>query len=156
MNTIYYASVYVVRPAAGGHELLLGRRVDGDYMGGTWQLISGGIEPNETAWQAAVREVREETGLTVQELYRLQDVSPFYRSDVDALCVPISFCAIVAATAEVVCNDEHTELAWLSLDAAAGRLLWAGDMAGLRRVREDVLADSRAKPFLRILIDPPV
>src|SRR4051812_43452616 len=95
MNTTYYVIVFVIRPAANGHEILLGRRAEGRYLGGTWQLITGAIEPDETAWQAGIREVREETGLAIQEMYRLSHLTQFYRPDIDSICVAPMFAAFV-------------------------------------------------------------
>ena len=150
MRTVYYVSVLVVRPAAGGHELLLGRRAEGRYMGGTWQLITGGIEPGETAWQAAVREVGEETGLTVGELYRLAVVTQFYRVDNDAICIAPMFCAVVREGAAVTINPEHTHLEWTPLATAASRLMWPTDHEAIRQVQTVILTDFPAKPHLRV------
>ena len=70
---------HVVRRAyAGGHEFLQLRRAAGDFMGGTWQNIYGGIREGETAWQAAIRELHEETGLKPLEFYQLDTVNTFY------------------------------------------------------------------------------
>jgi 8-oxo-dGTP diphosphatase len=44
-----------------GNTILMVRHRDGDRE--YWTLPGGGIEPGETAEQAAVREVREETGI---------------------------------------------------------------------------------------------
>jgi len=44
-------------------RVLVGRRRDGMPR---WTFPGGGIEPGETAQEAAVREVREETGLLVR------------------------------------------------------------------------------------------
>jgi 8-oxo-dGTP diphosphatase len=52
----------VIRDAAG--RLLLIRRRN-EPGAGLWSLPGGRIEPGETAGQAVVREVREETGLEV-------------------------------------------------------------------------------------------
>lgn len=153
MQTIYYVAVLVIRPTDIGHELLMGLRAEGRYMGGTWQLITGSIEPNETAWQAALREVGEETGLVVRELYRLSHVTQFYRVDADAICVAPMFCAIVDAAAEPTINPEHTSLRWVPITEAAARLMWPGDRMALEQVRTDVLADGPAKPHLRIELD---
>ncbi|MGC4033811.1 MAG: NUDIX domain-containing protein [Tepidisphaeraceae bacterium] len=150
MKTIQYVIAYVVRPTASGHELLLGLRAEGRYMGGTWQLITGGIEPNETAWQAAVREVAEETGLPVRELYRLSPVTQFYRADLDAICVAPMFCAIVDANAKPTINPEHTSLQWVDVHTAAERLMWPTDLAALSQLKTEILENGRTKPFLRI------
>ena len=152
MQTIYYVSVFVVRPTGSSHELLLGRRAPDLYMGGTWQLISGGIEPGETGWQAALREVREESGLAVSELYRLSQMTQFYRADRDCICIAPMFAAIVAADARVVINPEHTELSWVAIESAEARLMWPGDRTALAELRDTVLGNGPAKPYMKILI----
>ncbi|WP_445395110.1 NUDIX domain-containing protein [Streptomyces sp. LE64] len=47
-----------------GEVLLLHRAAD-DYLGGLWELPSGGVDAGETLTEALHREVAEETGLTV-------------------------------------------------------------------------------------------
>ena len=44
---------------------------------GAWEIVHGRIETGELPADAAVREVQEETGLTVDRLYSLT-VNPFY------------------------------------------------------------------------------
>jgi 8-oxo-dGTP pyrophosphatase MutT (NUDIX family) len=46
---------------------------DHDDVYGRWEFPGGGIEEGETAFQAAVREFQEETGLTLPEGYRVVD-----------------------------------------------------------------------------------
>ncbi|MDZ4818947.1 MAG: NUDIX hydrolase [Planctomycetota bacterium] len=48
---------------------------------GRWQLPKGTIEANETPEQAAVREVREETGLHAELLERLATIEYWYIGD---------------------------------------------------------------------------
>jgi 8-oxo-dGTP diphosphatase len=46
-------------------QFLIGRREAGVALAGLWEFPGGKVEPGETPEQAAVRECREETGLTV-------------------------------------------------------------------------------------------
>lgn len=56
--------VGAVIPNAEGKVLLL-HRADDDYLGGLWELPSGGVDAGESLTEALHREVAEETGLTV-------------------------------------------------------------------------------------------
>ncbi|MEU3283375.1 NUDIX hydrolase [Streptomyces antibioticus] len=56
--------VGAVIPNAEGKVLLLHRVAD-DYLGGLWELPSGGVDAGETLAEALQREVAEETGLRV-------------------------------------------------------------------------------------------
>lgn len=59
--------VYVMRRRKEDVQFLLLLRTPD--RGGFWQTVSGGLERGETAWQTALREVHEETGLMVTELF---------------------------------------------------------------------------------------
>lgn len=150
MIHIYYAVVLILRPRAESHELLLARRAADKYMGGTWQPISGGLEPGETAWQAALREMQEETGLVPREFYRLSTLTRFYRPDNDSLNTAPMFCALVAGDAEVRLNPEHSDFAWVAVEQAQTHLMWPSDQQALAETRTVILADGAAKECLRI------
>ena len=128
----------------------MGLRAHGDYLGNSWQLISGGIEPGEKAWQTAVREVREETGLAVQRLWRLPRLTQFYSPGLEAICFAPMFVAMAAAGEPVICNDEHQCLEWLDFATARVRMMWPGDRAALDEADELVLRPSTAEEHLRI------
>ncbi len=59
MTGFSVAAYAIVRNGDG--EVLLARRCGG----GEWVLPGGSVEEDETPWEAAAREVREETGLEV-------------------------------------------------------------------------------------------
>lgn len=56
------------RRVNGDLAVLVLKRVAGDEYGGLEELPSGGVEPGETAGEALAREVKEETGLSIQAI----------------------------------------------------------------------------------------
>ncbi len=66
------AGVVILRGGAAGPQVLLIRRGKAPRLG-EWSIPGGRQEPGETVREAAIREVQEETGLTVDNL-RLIDV----------------------------------------------------------------------------------
>jgi mutator protein MutT len=63
------AAVWRLRPLGAGIpaavEILIARRHEHAIRGGLWELPGGKIEPGEDAVAAAIRETREEAGLTI-------------------------------------------------------------------------------------------
>jgi 8-oxo-dGTP diphosphatase len=56
-------SVRIVLSDHDGRVLMLQRAADDDILPGAWELPGGGIDPGESARQAAARELHEEVGL---------------------------------------------------------------------------------------------
>jgi len=150
MIQIHYVVILVIRPRLDRFELLMARRADEKYMGGTWQLISGGLEPAETAWQAALREMREETGLVPVEFYGLSTLTSFYRPDSDSLNAAPMFCALVGEDCTVTINSEHTHFDWVDVNDAPSKLMWPGDHQALDEVCSAILGNGLAKEYMRI------
>jgi len=144
-------SCYVIRKDAAGSawEFLQIKRRDGDFMGNTWQIVYGGIEPAETAWQAALRELKEETGLTAAELYRLEPVDIFYIAPQDTLWHCVQFAAIVDRAAVVTLNEEHTAARWLTERDAREQFMWLANRQAVDHLIT-LMNDDPAKPYARI------
>jgi dATP pyrophosphohydrolase len=145
-------TVVVVRPDATGqsHELLQMRRAKDDYMGGTWQVIRGGVDPNENVIHAALRELREETGLVPREFYRGGSVESFYIETDDTLWHAIAFCAIVDRASEVKLNEEHDAFRWVPRDQMLSQVMWASERQILSDLYHDILDNGPGKPYLRV------
>jgi len=143
---------YVVRPAADGrsHELLQLRRAEGQYMGGAWSTVRGLVEKGETAFAAALRELREETGLIPSDFYQLDTVDVFYLAVDDTIWHSPGFCAIVSRDAQVALNDEHDAFRWIERWRIDEEFLWPGERAQLAELRREILDNGPAKPHLRI------
>ena len=145
-------TVAVVRPDESGqsHELLQLRRAKDDYMGGTWQIVRGGVDPDENAIRAALRELREETGLAPREFYRLGSLESFYIEADDTLWHAAAFCAVVDRNAEVKLNEEHDAFRWVRRDQILSQVMWASERQILSDMYHDILDNGPGKPYLRV------
>jgi dATP pyrophosphohydrolase len=141
---------FVVHKPGPRAEFLQLLRAPGDYLGDTWQLVAGSIEPGETACQTVLRELKEETGLAPLELYHLDFVDTFYSARLDAVFHCPTFCAIVAADAVVKLNDEHTAYRWTAADQIEQLLMWPAQRIALVAINSEILRDGKAKPHLRV------
>ena len=133
---VAFVDVYVVRPAASELEVLVLRRGPGGRSPGSWETIHGHIEPDENPVAAALRELREETGLEPVRFYNLSRVEAFYRHRTDEIALIPVFAGVVDARAEARRSSEHDRVEWLAPSQAAERFSWPRE----RRALEDVLS----------------
>lgn len=132
--------VHLFRRRRGRTEFLLIRRASGRTLPGVWQPVTGGIDPGETAWRAAAREVLEETGLRPVRWWALEYLATFYQPARDAvLAVPV-FAAEVAWTDTVTLSHEHDEYAFVPAREAARRVIWATQRRALAALHEELFA----------------
>ena len=133
--------------------LLLKRTVD---HGNFWQPVTGRLEAGETWHDAAVREVREETGLRghIEDLnYRhsfLVDPSFWKQHPEFAIKVNEESSFLMDATGidpdSVVLNpEEHDAYEWVDYETAMNRIIWEGNKKALKLAQDAItIASSRA------------
>lgn len=144
-------SVFILRPARGGHEALLLRRRG--TLEGQWCQVAGKLEPGERAWEAALREVREETGLAIARLYSADYCEQFYEPERDAISIIPVFVGFVEHDAAVTLNEEHSEFRWVSFDEAANMVAFPSQRAALEFVKREFVERSPPRA-LRIRQSP--
>lgn len=127
--------VYVLRGASAGLECLVLRRAAGGRCPGSWETVHGHIEDGERPWQAAARELEEETGLAPERLYNLSRVETFYQHRLDEVAMVPVFVAFVPAAAVVRLGPEHDGHEWLTPVGAGDRFAWPRE----RRALEDAV-----------------
>jgi type II secretory ATPase GspE/PulE/Tfp pilus assembly ATPase PilB-like protein/8-oxo-dGTP pyrophosphatase MutT (NUDIX family) len=127
--------VYVIRPLPDGWKVMVVQRALTTRCPGAWETIHGRIEPDESPENAAVREVREETGLSVSRLYNVT-VQPFYLHMFKTVQLAVVFAAFVDEPATVTLGEEHQNYEWLSPDDAAGRFVWPREAESLAHIRK--------------------
>jgi dATP pyrophosphohydrolase len=151
ISTIVEVCVFRFRDSRPEY-LLLRRAPDEKLYPGLWQVVTGSVETGETAVDAALRELREETGFTPRAFWSVPFVSSFYDTDRDALILVPFFAAQVSESAEPILSGEHANAEWLSLEAASGRLVWPGQRAGMETVHRCVLSGAECGLLTRIAL----
>lgn len=94
------------------------------HAAGHWDFPKGHIEHGETEEEAAVRELREETGITDPAFvsgYR-ESIHYVYTTDHKRISKTVVFFLAETAQAAVSLSDEHVGYRWLPFNEAKQRL----------------------------------
>lgn len=103
-------------------------------------LPKGHLDPGENAQQAALREVREETGVEAEMVEDLGEVRYWYRRDGRAVPKSVRFFLFRYLSGDTEDHDEEVEVArWMDLGEAQKALSYEGEreMVGLARAALD-------------------
>ena len=117
---------HIFRETKNGLEFLLLKRAEKEIYPGLWQMVNGKVEGDETAYQAAIREIKEETGLIPQKLWVVPYVNSFYSRRRNHICMVPVFAALVDPNSKVILSEEHSDFKWLDKNEAKKLLAWQG------------------------------
>lgn len=131
-------------------EFLLLKRSPDQYYPNLWQMVSGKIKENETAYNAALREIKEETDLTPEKFWVAPTVNSFYSPDKDYICLLPVFAAKVDCNCEIKISNEHTEYKWVKSDEAKQLLAWDGQRKSVDVIVDYVLNRNSFLNFIEI------
>ena len=116
-----------------------------------WQGVAGKIEKGETASQAALRELKEETGLVPYKMFIADHVSSFYESYKDRInFVPVF--GIEVHKRQIILSDEHCEYKWVDFETAYKTLTWNGQKRGLKVVFDMLNSNDDRIHWSKILV----
>jgi 8-oxo-dGTP pyrophosphatase MutT (NUDIX family) len=91
-------------------------------------LPKGHIDPGETSLQAALREVREETGVEAELVGELGEVRYWYRRDGRAVPKSVVFYLLRYLRGDTADHDEEVEeVRWMTLAQACVELTYEGE-----------------------------
>lgn len=144
--------VFLLRRRADEWQVLILRRnTNTNVAPSSRQIIYGHIKDGENAEQAALREVYEETGLRVDELFTLNETASFYDATAKALRIVPFFAAVVKGECEELFINpaEHSSAEWLSIPEALAALVWYAQRRILIVLKE-ILIDNTPHPMLKL------
>ena len=148
-------AVYVYRRVNGIVELLQLHRSGsaGEYQQ-SWQIVYGGVEkPNgksETAVETALRELKEETGLTPISMWQVEYLESFYFMPRDYVLIMPVFAAEVSPQAAIALDSEHDAFRWVPEGQIESAFMWRTQREALVHLLAELHHAGPARPFLTI------
>jgi dATP pyrophosphohydrolase len=112
-------------------------------------MISGTTENGEKAYETALRELQEETGIKSDSLYKIPKISEFYYVEQDTInLVPIFL--VECNTNTIVLSDEHVNYRWFDFSNAFEKLHWNSWKENLTLIN-NILEDEKRFNSLEII-----
>ena len=131
----YHLTVLGVLKRPDGRYLITQRKLDKEWGAGWWEVPGGGVNAGEDSRDAVIREIREETGLTVT-------LDTGFRAVVTYSPKPDVMKDVIYFAAEYIGGEAHrqveevTELCWVPAEEAAAHITFENDKDVLRKYRE--------------------
>lgn len=139
---------HIFRETKDGIEFLLLKRAPYQYYPNLWQMVSGKIKDSEKAYETALREIKEETGLSPNQLWIAPNINSFYSPDDEYISLIPVFAAKVDFDSIVKISNEHSEYKWLKPEDARNLLAWEGQRKSVDLITEYFL---NRKSFLNFV-----
>jgi len=95
-----------------------------------WQCVTGGIKNNEKAFDAGIRELKEETGLTAKRMWTIDRVNNYYDPKYDSIFL-IPIFGIEVAKKDIELSSEHIDYSWGDLKSVQSKILFNQQKIGL-------------------------
>ena len=98
---------------------------------GIWQGVTGKIENSELIYKAALRELKEETGLKAEKLWTIDKVNTFYDAEENIMTLVPVF-GVIVNSINVSLSREHSEYKWCVIEETIKLLPWEQQKKGVQ------------------------
>jgi len=145
-------TIYVIKKDQEEFKYLLLRRC-GTFLKENWQPPGGKIEDGETASDAALRELFEETGLIPDRFFYADYLEIFFNQRTDTIYQSPAFAAFIDDDSQIVKLSaiEHDEYKWLNFTETLYSLEFEGQRKILFHITKNFVENP---PNSRFCIDP--
>lgn len=89
-----------------------------------WRMIGGKVKNEEKLYKTALRELKEETGLTPILFWTIPSVNQFYDHRTDTIHQIPAFGADITSNLDIKLNHEHSAYKWISEDEIDSYISW--------------------------------
>lgn len=123
-------------------EFLLLKRADGEKYDGQWRMVGGKVEEEEAYWEAALRELNEETGLNPTKFWTLPSINKFYEWNTDKILLIPAFAAEIKSTDTIQLDKEHSKADWFEIKEATKLIYWP-EQRRLLKLLHDIVTSNQ-------------
>lgn len=129
--------VYPYLKTGNGYvRFLIFKRSSDVQYGGQWRMVGGKVEKKEKAWQAGLREMREETGIKPSLFWSIPSVNHFYNHRHDEIELIPAFAAEINPADEITLNREHSDFKWIEVSQIDTFIVWPEQQRLMKLVRQ--------------------
>ena len=143
---------HLFRKSERGIEFLLLKRAEKSVYSGLWQMVTGKIKDNESAYKAALREIKEETGIIPEKFWVAPNVNSFYNQVNDTITYLPVFAGRVSTESNVKISSEHCEYRWTKPEVAKKMLAWPGQKKSVDVIMEYFSEENSLSKFIEIML----
>ena len=140
------------RNQKGNLSYLLLKRQPKKKYANLWQGVAGKIEYGETAVDAVLREIFEETGLKPLNLYIADHLTSFYQSYNDKINFVPVFMAEVDSK-EVRISEEHCDYRWVNFENGLRILSWNQQKKALSAINTMLQSEDGRLEWSKVKLD---
>lgn len=116
--------VYPYRQERDEVKFLVFKRAADVQYAHQWRMVGGKANAQETYFEAALRELKEETGLSPDLLWSIPSVNQFYDYKSDSILQIPAFGAKVNKESPITLNHEHVTWKWISQEGLDTYIQW--------------------------------
>jgi dATP pyrophosphohydrolase len=131
-------------------KFLMLKRSPQIMYGGIWQCVTGKIESGEKPVETAIRELKEETGLSPINKWTVDQVNHFYEVEFDRMnLIPVF--GVEVDSLMVNLSDEHCDYKWCHIKEAEELFTWSHQKNGLLAFYEMLTSQTEKLTFSKII-----
>jgi dihydroneopterin triphosphate diphosphatase len=134
------------------HFLVLQRAQEEKLYPGLWQIVTGTMKKNESALKAALRELKEETGLSPKCCWTIPYVDTYFDLAKDTIQLVPVFAVELDSSSALHVSSEHQRFEWLRFEDARKRLVWPGQRRSMDIVNEFIIGNKETAQLVEIAL----